>query len=110
MEGLTRKGVAYDFNISPYRYNVDYGVSSTTFVFSSTFYMNSFIERMKSNREKINKSLSNRFGFDISNNLLCDLKLYSSIEKRGFLIYQNGERIECLNDLTLDGGNLTMRN
>ena len=106
MSSLTRYGVAYDFDVSPYRYNVDYSSGSITFVFSSQFYLKNFITKMKSNREKINQSLSKRFGFSIENDILCDIKLYTSIEKRGFLIYLNGERFECLDSLVLDGGNL----
>lgn len=109
MSNLTRGGVAYDFSVSPYRYNVEYGSDSITFVFSSDYYRGKFIDKLKSNREKLNKSLSNRFGFVIEHSVLCDLKLYTSIEKRGFLIYQNGERFECLNSLTLDGGSLIMK-
>ena len=63
-----------------------------------------FISKQKDNREKINLSLTNRFGFEIKNNLLCDLKLYSQIEKRGFLIFNaEGEMFECLKSITLDG-------
>ena len=110
MSNLTRGGVAYDFNMSPYRYNVDYGYSSITYVFSSNYYLGNFVDRMKSNRDKINQSLSRRFGFTVNNDILCDLKLYSSIEKRGFLIYKDGERFECLSTITLDGVNLTTTN
>lgn len=110
MENLTRRGIAYDFNESPYRYQVDYGDSSfITYVFSSDFYRNNFIKKLNINRGKINFSLSNRFGFDVKCNLLCDLKLYASIEKRGFLIYKDGERIECLSNLILDGENVIMK-
>ena len=103
MSELTRGGVAYNLDVSPYRYNVDYKNSTVTFCFSSSFYQDNFIRKLKTNREKINKSLSNRFGFNFENNVLCDMKLYTSIEKRGFLLYQNGERFECLSTITLDG-------
>lgn len=109
MNELTRGGVAYNLAESPYRFNVDYSSRSTsiTFVFSSDFYRKNFIRKMAGNRKKINASLSNRFGFSIENHVLCDMKLYCSIEKRGFLIYQNGERFECPKSIKLDGNNLT---
>ena len=110
MNNLTRGGVAYDFNVSPYRYNVDYGSGSITFVFSSNYYLGNFVDRIKGNREKINQSLSKRFGFTVKNNILCDIRLYSSIEKRGFLIYKDGEKFECLNSTILDGVILTKTN
>lgn len=107
MSNLTRNGVAYNLPDSPYRYNVDYGSHSITFVFSSNLYLRNFTRKLQGNRKAINLSLSNRFGFSIENNVLCDMKLYCSIEKRGFLIYQNGERFECLKSIRLDGSNLT---
>ena len=114
---LTRGGIAYDFVNSPYRYNVIYEDgknfpenitgNNITFVFSSKLYRGKFIKEYKSNRKKINNSLSNRFGFSVEFNILADLKLYCSIEKRGFLIYQNGEAFECLNSIILDGEKMT---
>ena len=68
------------------------------------FYKLKFISKQKDNREKINLSLTNRFGFEIKNNLLCDLKLYAQIEKRGFLIFNaEGEMFECRKSIALDG-------
>lgn len=112
---LTRGGVACDFKSSPYRYCLTYDRSrkitdigdSVTYVFSSRLYRDKFIKQYKSNRKKINESLSNRFGFSVEFNILADLKLYGSIEKRGFLIYQNGEAFECLNSIILDGEKMT---
>lgn len=106
MSNMTRGGVVYNLEESPYRYNVNYAGCSITFVFSSDFYRTNFIRKFKNNRKKINQSLSNRFGFLIENDLLSDIKFYISIEKRGFLIYQNGERFECLRSVKLDGQNL----
>jgi hypothetical protein len=104
---LTRGGVALNFEESPYRYNIIYGDSSITYVFSSEFYRKNFIKKFVGNRKKINESLSNRFGFKISHDIICDLKLYSGIEKRGFLIYYNGARFECPKSIILDGETLT---
>lgn len=114
---LTRRGIAYDLKSSPHRYNVIYGEGRSfpenmsgkniTFVFSSKLYKDKFIKQYKSNRKKINESLSNRFGFSVEFDILADLKLYCSIEKRGFLIYQNGEAFECLGSIILDGEKMT---
>ena len=73
------------------------------YVFSSELYRQKFFEKLNSNREKINTSLSNRFGFKIINEKLCDLKLYITVEKRGFLLIKDGRRIECLNEVELRG-------
>ena len=119
-KGLTFRGIAYDFNISPYRLEIDYfsnpinitrvDGNNITYVFSSEYYRKKFTERLQENRVKISNSLSNRFGFKIECDLLADLKLYISIEKRGFLILVNGEKADCLDRIILDGHNLIMKN
>ena len=109
MSGLTRSAVAYDLNISPHRLEVPYGADTVTYVFSSALYRKNFYERFLDNREQINASLSKRFGFRIENDALCDLKLYTTIEKRGFLIFKNEVKFVCREDIILDGINLTMR-
>lgn len=100
---LTRSGIAYDLNISPHKLKITYDNDVVKFVFSSDLYKNIFLKKLEENREKINESLSNRFGFTIKNDVLCDIKLYSTIEKRGFLLDFNGKNIECLNTIKLDG-------
>lgn len=108
---LTRNGVANDLSISPYHYLVRYStLDEVVFIFSSELYKNKFIERLEDNRKVINESLSKRFGFDIVNNKLCDLKLYLTIEKRGFLIKDNKGKYECLNTTRLDGHKLIVKN
>ena len=115
---LTRRKIAYDLNISPYYEKITYyragkfkitevdEGNTITFVFSSELYSKKFVERLHENRIKINESLSNRFGLDFKCDLLADLRLYSSIEKRGFLILLNGVKVDCLENIILDGNNL----
>ena len=107
LNNLTRGGVAYNLDSSPFRYRMDYEDFYVTFIFSSELYMNKFITNSRKNRNKINTSLSNRFGFNVQFDLLSDIKLYTSIEKRGFLLYRDGERIECLSSITLGGEKAT---
>lgn len=102
---LTRNGVAYDLKKSPYKFSIKYDNEILTFKFSSELYLNKFKSRIDSNRLSITNSLSNRFGFNICNNKLCDIKLYSIIEKRGFLISSQEGLFECLNIIKLDGTN-----
>ena len=109
-DSLTRSGVAYDLTKSPHILEVKYNDESIKYIFSSELYKNKFLEKIEDNRNKINESLSNRFGYTIINNKLCDLKLYSSTEKRGFLVEIGEERIECLSIIRLDGHNLTIKN
>lgn len=106
MSRLTRGGVAYNLSESPFFTEITYSEMTLKFVFSSNLYLNNFLKRLSDNREAISKSLSNRFGFEIFNDVLADIKLYSSIEKRGFLIYHNGKVIECLGEIKMDGKKL----
>lgn len=108
MARLTRSAVAYDLNISPHEMNVEYGDCVITYVFSSDLYRRKFIEKLEENRESINTSLSNRFGFKIVCNKVADLKLYTTVEKRGFLLYKGQDKVECLNDITLSGEQMMM--
>ena len=107
---LTRAKIAYNLHISPHIVEVDYEGKKVTYHFSSELYTNKFLSRMKDNREIINESICNRFGININLDILADLKLYNTIEKRGYLISIDGEQIECQNIITLDGLKLTTRN
>lgn len=109
MANLTRSNIAYDLNISPHSVEVAYPEYIVKYVFSSELYTRKFSDKLQENRRKINGSLSNRFGFTIENNVLADLKLYTSIEKRGFLIYKGQDKAECLSHITLDGNRLMMQ-
>ena len=103
---LTRNGIAYNLSLSPYKLNIEYGKNDyITFKFSSDLYKDKFLNKLQENRVSINESLSKRFGFNILNEKLCDLKLYSSIEKRGFYIETKEGIYECLNTIKLDGQN-----
>ena len=100
---LTRAKVCYNLIKTPYTYKVDYEGQTITYHFSSELYKDKFISRIKENRINITYSLSNRFGFHVNSDIIADLRLYSSIEKRGYLISVDGEHIECQNDIILDG-------
>lgn len=107
---LTRANVAYNFNISPHRHIISYEDGEMLeYVFSSDLYRRKFIERYEANRESIAESLTKRFNISIRNNVLADVKLYTTIEKRGFLIFKGVEKIECLNNIILDGNRVTQR-
>ena len=108
MSNISRRGVVYNFDISPYKLIVDYQDEELEFVFSSQLYKDKFYEKYLDNRDVINSSLSKRFKLNIEVNKLADLQLYRNTEKRGFLI-RGKEEYRCLNNLKLDGVNLTTR-
>ena len=109
---LTRNNVAYNLQESPHRLEVPYEQQTLIYVFSSEFYKNNFYARFIDNREKIGESLSKRFGFPVENDLLADLKLYTSIEKRGFLILNGKDQSVKWEreNIILDGVKLMKRN
>ena len=109
MSKLTRSKVAYDLNMSPHKAKLDYRNEDITYVFSSELYKTKFLEKLAENRRIINMSLTNRFGFHICDELLSDRKLYTIIEKRGFLIYKGQVKVECLNNITLDGNQMIIK-
>lgn len=110
MTRLTRRGVAYDLNISPHRLEVPYEHETVVYVFSSALYKKKFYEQFLDNREVLGASLSKRFGFKVENDLLYDLKLYTTIEKRGFLILKDGVKFLCQENIILDGDRMTKQN
>ena len=106
---LTRRGVCYDLETTPYNYRIEYNDNSIIYNFSSEYNKERFINRLVSNREYINNSLSNRFGVTTYFPELCDIKLYSIIEKRGFLIQVNSEYYKCLDKVVLSGMKITLK-
>lgn len=102
---MTRNGIVYKLDLSPYKVTVD----ETTFCFSSKNHREKFTEKLIENRELIEYSLSRRFGFNINIKLLADIVLYSKVETRGFLIIRKGETYLCKKDITLSGGKVTKK-
>ncbi len=109
-KGLTRNNIAYDLNISPHRLEVEYLDSKITYVFSSNLYKQKFFKQFIQNRKKINEAITKRYGIEVIFDRLADIRLYSTIEKRGFLILlDDGEKVKWLNNIILDGNKVTMR-
>jgi len=107
---LTRSNIAYNLEISPHKANVMYENQEVCYVFSSDLYKRKFFERIKENRETLTETLSKRLGFNFYNETLFDVKLYSSIEKRGFLLIVDGEKIQCQNNIIFVGDKMMRKN
>lgn len=102
---MTRRGIEYNLEISPYTYKLE----NITYYFSSTIYRNNFIENYENNRKLIGDKLFKRYGLKIEYNEYFDLILYSIIEKRGFYIKVGDKPCQKVNNLTLNGGKLTIQ-
>ena len=110
MSYVTRSQVFHNgLDESIHRIDIKYQDETLTYVFSSELYMNIFYKKVNEHRQKINNSLSKRFGFEIEVNKIADLKLYTTTEKRGFLILGK-EEFRCLDNLKLIGANLMKLN
>ena len=107
---LTRANVAYNLEISPHRLTMEYrGGERIEYVFSSDLYRRKFLEKHESNRTEIRESLKRRFGVEVSADLLADFRLYTNIEKRGFLLRKGGEDIKWVERVILNGETLTKK-
>lgn len=102
---LTRDGVCYDLTKSPYSC-VKNGV---TFFFSSQKHLEKFQDRLKTNRDTINYSLTKRFGFAVDVSTLADVVLYKKIETRGFLIEAEEVEYQWLKSIKCGGITVTTR-
>ena len=101
---LTRAKIAYNLAVSPHKHEVSYeNGQSVIYYFSSDLYKKKFMERMTEHRDVINASLSKRFGLGMKCDLLGDIRLYSTIEKRGFLMTVDGVEYTWQNNIRLDG-------
>lgn len=107
---LTRGKVCYNLKNTPYTLSMVYEGKQVTYHFSSSLYVEKFVCKRDEHRKSITESLSKRFGFTIDSTLIADLRLYSMIEKRGFLLSVDGDYVECQKDIILNGMRMITRN
>lgn len=102
-ETMTRNGIEYNLEKSPFKVKMH----GFTFVFSSEMHLKKFLNGIYGTNALISESLSNRFNLFINAGILATLHLYTKIETRGFLIYnEKGEKI-CRNKIKLNIENQT---
>ena len=79
----TEKGIYHNLRESKYVISN----SEVTFYFSSKFYLNKFMNGYKEHREKFQNKMKNLLQDSPYNvSTLADIKLYKTIEKRGFFV------------------------
>ena len=98
---LTKNGICYDLKNSPYFCSVGF----YKFFFSSPAHLVKFRRELEANREWLNDSMTRRFKFNMSLDLLADFSLYRKIETRGFLIINDltGVAYECPESIEFHG-------
>lgn len=94
MTTITRDGIEYNFDITPYRTNISYGKLILQYRFSSKLYQEKFQRLHLENKSKTYPLNSNMEIFD-------DINGYAKIEKRGFLINKDGIYFLNIKDIKL---------
>lgn len=110
MVKLSRGGICYNLEMTPFLKSDKYDETKVVFHFSSDFYKNKFESQVEEHREKINQSLSKRFGLTYINPILADIVLYSKVESRGFYLLINDKEFKCLSSIKLNGVNQILKN
>ncbi len=72
------------------------------FYFSSIFYRDNFIKRFKEYLEKEQSILQNKYKMNIDFSIILLLKLYISIEKRGFYVFYKGKELKQFVPVKID--------
>lgn len=80
---MTKDGIEYDLNVTPWIVEKKYNGCILTYKFSSELYKNKFA--ILSSITEVEKSMK-KLGISYDMTLAKDIKLYSAIEKRGFQI------------------------
>lgn len=100
MAEITKYGVCYDIENSPY----DYMWNGILYKFSSVAHRNKFIINIRKKTEWLNDSLSRRFRVSMDVSELAAIQLYQQVETRGFCIIYNGSMvIKCPEQLVFHG-------
>lgn len=82
--------VYYNLYDSEYHYNF----KRFEFVFSSKLYINNFIKKLNDYIHIENEKIGAKYQVELEAYEYLALSLYKKIEKRGFLVYYNGEEID----------------
>ena len=98
---VTKNGICYDLKDSPYFCSVGF----YKFFFSSPAHLVKFRKGLEANRGWLNDSMTRRFKFNMSLDVLADYSLYRKIETRGFLIINEstGVAYECPENIEFRG-------
>lgn len=87
----------------PKSYSIE--VKGITFYFSEDKFLDRFKSKLEESVSTFNQKLNRiyRYAYDIEFDELALIRLYMSIEKRGFLLELNGVKITCLDQIKMQG-------
>lgn len=86
----TKNGIELDLKNSKYIYKK----GNFSFYFSSEFYLKKFKEEVKEFVPFENQKIVAKYGIEINLCLFLMISLYKKIEKRGFLVTNNEQKID----------------
>lgn len=91
---MTKDGIEYNLDITPYVYNEIYGTMLITYKFSSQLYLDKFLSFICNEYSYIkdDEKLYKKYGIKFSLKMIYDISYYSRLEKRGFQIVKNNEK------------------
>jgi hypothetical protein len=80
-------------------------VNNIKFYFSEDKFLQRFKEKLDESVSTFNQKINRiyRYAYDIQFDDLALIRLYMSIEKRGFLLETDGVKITCLNQIKIQG-------
>lgn len=84
---MTRNGIEYDLEKSPYTASIKTTSDELVLFFSSLLNLEKFGGRYDDYVKEIDKSLSKRFSVNFHLPLMGAVSLYRKVERRGFAIY-----------------------
>jgi hypothetical protein len=93
----TVRGIYYNLKESEYVFTI----GTIKFYFSSKMYRDKFMSRYLEERKRFNQALNHVYKdkFNLLGDMLAWVRLYVTIEKRGFYINIEGNDVTCLDDL-----------
>lgn len=92
---MTRRGIEYDLEKSPYICEV-YGY---TFHFSSKFYVEKFTVKLPEVEAMLSRFILSKFGLHVEPDGAAALLAYRRVETRGFLVSWQGNRYKSPEEL-----------
>jgi len=101
---LTRHGICYNLDSSPYIFEKEYNCCKVQYNFSSENYVSKFNDYMNDTLEVDKRVLKNesKYGLKFDIPLIEDIKKYKQIEKRGFYIVIEGKGYRSINEVKVE--------
>lgn len=95
---MTRRGIEYDFNITPFILEKD----DFILYFSSLNNLKRFLDKYDATNEELENSLKYRYKSKFNSRHLSIIINYTKVEKRGFRIHYLSQRFNSLEEFNMN--------